>query len=212
MQVAVLALIALLVAAVDWVAVAMGNKRLEFVAKPATMLPIIAIAATIETSHHAARLWFVVGLVLSLFGDIFLMQRDDEKWFVPGLGSFLLGHIAFIVGLTQRVQHRNWLPIGAIVVLAGLVTVGPKVVRGAVATDRRLGVPVALYMVVISVMVVFAFGSTLSLAIVGSLLFYLSDATIGWSRFVKNFAAAPLLIIVTYHLAQLLLALSIGQG
>ena len=43
------------------------------------------------------RAWFVAALVLSLVGDVFLMLPQDL--FVFGLGSFLLGHIAYIVGM-----------------------------------------------------------------------------------------------------------------
>ena len=46
-------------------------------------------------------------------------------------------------------------------------------------------------------------------AFVGASLFYLSDATIGWSRFVKDFRSSGLVIITTYHAAQLLLVTSL---
>ena len=46
-------------------------------------------------------------------------------------------------------------------------------------------------------------------AIVGALLFYLSDFSIGWSRFVRDFRAHRLVIITTYHAAQVLLVVSL---
>jgi len=45
--------------------------------------------------------------------------------------------------------------------------------------------------------------------IVGALLFFLSDFCIGWSRFVSDFKGSGLAIIVTYHLAQILLVASL---
>jgi uncharacterized membrane protein YhhN len=40
-------------------------------------------------------------------------------------------------------------------------------------------------------------------AAIGAVLFYISDALIGWSRFVKDFAQSRLAIMVTYHLGQM---------
>jgi uncharacterized membrane protein YhhN len=45
-------------------------------------------------------------------------------------------------------------------------------------------------------------------AAAGALLFMTSDALIGWNRFVRSLAWAPLAIIVTYHVAQMLLVVS----
>ena len=39
-------------------------------------------------------------------------------------------------------------------------------------------------------------------AAIGAALFVTSDSMIAWSKFVAPFAAAPVAIMVTYHLAQ----------
>ncbi len=67
----------------------------------------------------------------------------------------------------------------------------------------------ALYMVVISVMLATALASGNVLAGVGAALFVLSDSMIAWSRFVRPFRAAELGIMVTYHLGQAGLVLSL---
>lgn len=46
-------------------------------------------------------------------------------------------------------------------------------------------------------------------ATIGAVLFMLSDALIGWRRFVRELKWAPVAIIVTYHLAQTMLVLSL---
>jgi uncharacterized membrane protein YhhN len=46
-------------------------------------------------------------------------------------------------------------------------------------------------------------------AFAGAILFYLSDLTIGWSRFVRDFRGSRLVVITTYHLAQILLVASL---
>jgi uncharacterized membrane protein YhhN len=71
-------------------------------------------------------------------------------------------------------------------------------------------VPVSVYVLVISTMVVTAVGSTVAVAIAGALLFWISDLTIGWSTFVRDVGGSRLVIIVTYHLAQVLLVASLA--
>jgi len=70
-------------------------------------------------------------------------------------------------------------------------------------------VPVAAYITVISTMVACAIGTGSALAIAGACSFYASDALIGWNRFVKSYAWGPVAIMVTYHLAQAGLVLSL---
>ena len=91
-----------------------------------------------------------------------------------------------------------------------MVAVAPRVVRGARASDPRLGVPIGVYIAVISAMVATAIGSGVVVAIVGATLFYLSDLTIGWTRFISDFRHGRLVIITTYHLAQALLVISLA--
>ena len=67
--------------------------------------------------------------------------------------------------------------------------------------------PVIAYMVVISAMVVTAFGTASAWAIVGALLFYVSDATLATNRFVRPLPQGNLAVMTTYHLGQLGLVL-----
>ncbi len=83
------------VGAVDWFAVHTERKPLEYVAKPATMLPLIGAALALDPAVPAMRPWFVAALVCSLAGDVFLMLPKPEQFFVPGLASFLVGHVLF---------------------------------------------------------------------------------------------------------------------
>jgi uncharacterized membrane protein YhhN len=68
---------------------------------------------------------------------------------------------------------------------------------------------VALYMLVISAMVATALATGNVVAGVGAALFVTSDTMIAWNRFVRPFAAADVGIMVTYHLGQAALVLSL---
>ena len=74
-------------------------------------------------------------------------------------------------------------------------------------SEPALGPPVLAYMGVISAMLVCAIGTGAPLAIAGALLFYASDALIGWGRFVEARPWGDLAVMVTYHLGQVLLVL-----
>jgi uncharacterized membrane protein YhhN len=193
----------------DWIAVGAGNRRAESLFKPATMLPLIAAALVLEPADETMRVFFVVALCLSLLGDVFLMLPDQDRFFVPGLGSFLLAHVAYIAGLLAGGVSGVALALGVLLVAVAILTVAPRVVNGARSMDPRLGVPVLAYVLVISVMVASAVGSVVPAAIGGAVLFYLSDLAIGWSRFVREFPASRLVIITTYHTAQVLLTVSL---
>ena len=198
------------IALVDWFAVATERKLLEYVAKPATMIPLIGAAATLTPQHAAMRPWFVAALVFSLAGDVFLML-PNPKMFVPGLGSFLVGHVLYIIGFFHAHLSPGWLFIGGVVVFVLVLSIGPTVVKGASEVDKVLGLPVLVYMLTISVMVTCSFGSSSATAMYGAVLFYLSDLCIGWSRFVKDFTNSRMAIIVTYHVAQILLVVSLAR-
>jgi len=58
-------------------------------------------------------------------------------------------------------------------------------------------------------MVVCACATGRPLAIAGALLFYASDATLAWNRFVERHEYGDTAVMVTYHLAQMLLVLSL---
>jgi uncharacterized membrane protein YhhN len=154
------------------------------------------------------RTWFVVALVLSLGGDVFLMLPKDL--FVPGLASFLVAHVAYTVGFDLHVDSSATLAVGcAVVVALGAALASriiPRVVQG---DDPSLTGPVVAYMLVISAMVASAIAAGPALAVVGAFLFYSSDALIAWDRFVDPRPWMPLAIIITYHVGQAALVLSL---
>ncbi len=63
-------------------------------------------------------------------------------------------------------------------------------------------IPVSAYLIVISTMVVVAVGTGEPWLIAAAATFYVSDAILGWNRFVAPVGWMPLAVMVTYHLAQ----------
>lgn len=193
----------------DWFAVDSKNRRLEYVCKPFTMVFLLGVAAAVDVDHTTARNWFLLALALSLAGDVFLMLPRDR--FVPGLVAFLLGHLAYIVGMWTAGVTFVALVIGLAVAALAIAFIGARILAAVRAgPEPSMVLPVAAYMIVISLMLASAIGSELPWAIVGACLFYCSDALIAWQRFVRAQPWHALAIIVTYHLAQTGLAFALA--
>lgn len=210
----------LALAIVDWIAVVIEHKPLEYVAKPATLLAFIAGAGLVAMATGGGRLasWFLLALIFSLLGDVFLMLPED-RWFPLGLGAFLLAQICYVVGLTP-----TWPPTASLWLLVPIAALDllvlPRVIRGASERgERELRVPIVVYGLALS-LTLFAGWATWyrpefspdvrPLASVGATLFFSSDLMLAWDRFVHKSKVLRLGVIVTYHLAQLALALVVG--
>jgi uncharacterized membrane protein YhhN len=194
---------------VDWYAVATDRRGLEYVAKPLTMVVLFAAAASLDPLNRRAWVAVLVALAFSLAGDVWLML-PGERWFVAGLGSFLVAHVAYVVAFW--ISGVSWpaFAVGVVVVLVAMASLGRRIVSAVAHSDHPdLKPPVAGYIVVISLMVASAIGTRAGLVIVGAGLFYCSDALIAWTRFVRDFRHGRLAVMVTYHLAQILLVLSL---
>lgn len=195
-------------AAGDWFAVASSSKRLQYLFKPLALIALVLAAIVLDPTDDARRALFVLALVLSLAGDVFLMLPRDL--FVAGLGSFLLAHLAYIAGFAQDGGSLGAIALSFVVIAAGVGLLGVRIVDGARGADRRLAAPVSIYILAIVVMAAMAVADGSLLAATGALLFLVSDSLIGWTRFMQPVPWAPVTIMVTYHAAQFLLVLSLA--
>jgi uncharacterized membrane protein YhhN len=204
----ILSAVSALVAATDWFAVATSKRRLEYAAKPAVMVGLIAVAIALHPVSSAERAWFVGALALGLLSDVFLMLPQDM--FVAGLAAALVEHIAYIAGFRARDLHTFLLLLGATVAAVSAVAVLPGVYRSLRRQQPRLVAPVIAYSAVFIVMVTSAGGTGSGVAFGGALLFFYSDALLAWNRFVHPVGWGRFVNIVAYHSGQALLVLSLA--
>jgi len=194
-------------ASLNWGGRLRRDEGLQSATKPLTtfLLILLAIAGSangVQTSFAVAALMFC------LIGDVALMPMFDH--FVVGLGAFLLGHLVFIA-LFDR-YGLDSPALGALaVVAAGLMaaTVGRRIVVGAAEHAEGLRLPVTAYLTVICAMTVAGWATGRWIVVLGTLLFVVSDSILGWERFVRAQAWMSLAVMVTYHGAIGLLALSL---
>jgi alkenylglycerophosphocholine/alkenylglycerophosphoethanolamine hydrolase len=197
---------AALAIAADW----RTRHRAFYVLKPLTTLLIAGIALAATPDQRAYQYWILAALLLSLAGDVCLMFEGDG-WFLGGLGSFLLAHLAFAAAFLQGIAAPDppgWLAVIVFYAIGMLLVLLPRA--------GRLKVPMLAYCLVLAAMVFTAaarhaaLASTASLcAVLGALLFMLSDSALGWRRFVARFRYAQAVILSTYWAAIGLIAWSV---
>jgi alkenylglycerophosphocholine/alkenylglycerophosphoethanolamine hydrolase len=201
----------ILLAVVNWVAVECKWKRVEYSAKPGTMV-LLLIWVGLNAEINGVLFWFILGIVLSLGGDIFLMLPGN--FFIPGLISFLFAHVAYIIGLNIDGLIIN---LHSAVYFTGIAVISfwlyeRLALAMTVKGQQALRLPVLIYVLVISIMVYSALmtgwrdgwiGFPAVLVSIGGVLFMTSDGMLAWDMFVRPRSHAPLRVMVTYHLGQL---------
>ena len=183
----------LLSAVVDWYAVYKGWKKLEYFLKPITMV-FLFIFLLISTNLQGIALWFGIGIILSMAGDIFLMLPKEQ--FIAGLVAFLLAHVAYIIGFNQSFPPFNM--IGLVwAILLGMVAAQlyKQIAAGLVRQKQeKLQKPALAYTGAITIMLLSAlltlshpnWDSRAAITVsVGAALFVLSDAILTWNKFVN---------------------------
>lgn len=204
-----------LVAVADWFAVGRRLHRVEYVAKPLTLIVLIAAAGSADLG--ASKPWVLAALVLGLLGDIALLftdedapAKDTDVPFLIGLGCFLLGHVAYLIAFARHGLHPVQLVAGMLVVAGTAVFALPKVLAGARSQGGPvLAVLVGCYAALLSAMTALGFGTAAMATGIGAALFLVSDLTLAWGRFVRALRQGPLAVAVTYHLAQLLIVVGL---
>ena len=217
--VAVVCLILAGVAAIaDWILTPRTEGTWRWVTKAS--VPALLTASVVLTGltrpHPAWASTLVAGaLCFALLGDLLLLDR----------GRFMYGAVAFggaQAVLTVTLTWRAWagpvqrgaepgmpaggwigLLVAGIVVVAGFFAVGLRLIRAAHRDHLSLGTTV--YIALISTMVLAASLHVRQPGgwwIIGAaLLFYASDALLGWKQFVSRDQAHSVAVMVTYHLA-----------
>ncbi len=193
-----------------WLAVYKDRQLWKLLLKPGTMIWIILLAVVGVVKEPGSYGWLIlIGLLFSLVGDFFLMLPWGR--FIQGLFSFFCAHLCYVAAFFLEMKKNS----GGIGITLALILLGGVVfyfLRSGIQEEggRRLQWAVIAYILVISLMVWSAWFTGSSWIFAGALLFYLSDAILGWNRFVHPFPRGDFGVMSTYFAAQYLLALSVG--
>ena len=177
-----------------------------WVAKLLAATTFVGTAIAAGALSHPYGRWILAGLVLSWFGDVFLIPREKPALFRIGILSFLLAHVAYAVAFVGLGLAATWTGAAAILFVAAGLPVGrwlaPKI-------PDELSAAAYAYMAVITVMVVCAAGAVPAAGaavFVGAFGFYLSDLSVALDRFVEASFVHRLWGLPLYFGSQMVLA------
>jgi uncharacterized membrane protein YhhN len=168
-------------------------------------IPILCLMVLALCTIAGVKGWLIgAGLLFSGAGDI-LLQVDGVRFFVHGLGAFLVAHLFYIAAFIRRpaVVRTRLAILVAIAAYGGII---------GFMLLPRLGdmlVPVTVYLVIILGMGISASLGTTNhaLVIAGACFFIVSDSLIAINRFLTPLPLAGYLVMGTYYAAQLLITI-----
>jgi uncharacterized membrane protein YhhN len=168
-----------------------------------TVLPLTYLG--IGGAHTFTLSVLTAALALSALGDLLLALKDQRRFFVLGLGSFLGAHVAYLAAF---LPHAT-LPGGSALAAIAVVLVAAAALM--VVLFSRLGTlkwPVVAYFTVIMAMVGAALSIREALWILGTgaVLFALSDSLIAVRKFLNPFPGINTAVWITYCAAQFMIA------
>ena len=171
------------------------------------LMPALALGVLLafRPLRGAVPVLLLAAIAFSWGGDA-LLTFPGDLWFVVGLVSFLLAHVAYIALFLRLPPRGRRLPTWTLVYVlwyaAFLSLLGPHL--GA------LFVPVAVYGLVLGTMAALA-GGIGGVVALGGALFVVSDSVLALGRFLPGyeFALHDLTVMTTYLAAQGLIALGV---
>jgi uncharacterized membrane protein YhhN len=197
--------------------IALHENRLDYIFKPLIMISLgghfLMNSAKFDSK---IRLFAVLAILFSLFGDTFLMfAGDGPNFFIFGLGSFLVAQIGYIFLFRRLNEVEGLKPYLATKPLWLL----PYIVYGAVIyfllfpnLDQVLKIAVFIYMSALLAMSVMALNRkgiqpdiSFKLVFTGSLLFMFSDTLIALDKFLTPIPSDRFWVMSTYMAAQYLI-------
>lgn len=158
-----------------------------------------------------------IGAYCGLIGDIFLLNKKNNKYFAAGTIFFIAGHILYAIQIASLLPYQIpwwvYLIIGlAGALISGLVLLKDKKYLGKYAFPANLYIYLLLFM--------FAFGIVFTVSVpskiyagllvtFGYLAFISSDTTLIITKFVKDIKRRDFYIMITYLTAELLILLGL---
>ncbi len=191
---------------------AFKKKQVRYATKP---LLLLSLGVYYYLSADVVNWFMVAAIIFGWLGDIFLMIPDPDKtrkYFKPGLVSFLLGHVFYTLVFGYYISSTGNFP------WYGWLLFIPYILTGAVGfmlvkphAGKMLGAFIAyvIFIVLMGISTVVPLGSVNFtgniLAMVGSLIFIVSDTINGYNKFAKEIPNERIYTMSTYLAGQFLL-------
>ncbi|MFW9999646.1 MAG: lysoplasmalogenase [Candidatus Hodarchaeota archaeon] len=193
------------------------NTKIFYASKPLAMpLLILFYVFGVVNSVGVNRVdWLIViALIGGMAGDIFLMLKSQEKWFLFGMIGFLINQIfyviSFFIGVGNLTLFNAWglFLFGPVVFIIGFMV--PRFIK----KTEDLKIPVLVY---IGAILLMHTAAVVRLALIqeisnifiylGSILFIFSDSILAMIKWEGEFKHGRLINLITYFFAQFYIAL-----
>lgn len=175
------------------------------------LMPLLILYMVIETNERFGRInWLLTGaLFFSWLGDVSLMLTSFDVSFLIGLAAFFVAHLFYIVVFVKSTdsafEFRKQ-------VIFPLVIYGGVFMVYLLPSTGELGIPVAIYALVLITMVALAWlrqgktsNESYGYVLYGAGCFLLSDSILAVDRFALDLPYGHFFVMLTYIPAQYLI-------
>lgn len=201
----------------NWMAATFNWRKTFVITKPLVLILLLVIFLVLSKGDPRF-FWFYLALGFSMAGDILLLY--PVRAFILGLVAFLFAQVAYILGFNAILTPM--IPSLFATVTVGLLVLMVYLVFQAEVKKKpdlkKMRPAILLYAMMLSAMALSAVLNLFKpawnptaafLTASGGILFLSSDLMLAYDRFVRQFRSSHILVMMTYHLAQVLLILGV---
>ncbi|MFV8332479.1 lysoplasmalogenase [Flavobacterium sp. GSP14] len=194
----------------------LGKDEIAWFLKP-FLLPFLLLAVHFHKKFGTKNI-LLAALTMSWIGDIILLFADKgELYFIAGLIAFLISHVCYIILFSK--QLKVYLKKSKFLYWVGVTAITMYLIAVMLVLLPSLGdlkIPVFVYALTISIMLLFAFKGYLNWhrpsnghILIGAIVFVASDSILAFDKFYAPLQHSALLIMSTYLVAQFLIVVGI---
>jgi uncharacterized membrane protein YhhN len=161
----------------------------------------LAVPAFIAVSGSRGKLLFI-SLLFCAAADVAL-ELAGGKYFVVGLGLFLIAHIFFIITFSRDFKFQK--PKVPVIVL--FVVYSAMMAFILTPWLEEMAIPVYVYMTALTLVGIFAALRSVKndFTLYGAIAFIVSDSVLAVNKFMFSFVAANYIIMITYYASLFLI-------
>jgi len=159
------------------------------------------VLAFIAVSGIRGKLLFT-SLLFCAAADIAL-ELAAGKYFVAGLGLFLVAHIFFIITFSRDFRFQK----SKVPVIILLIVYAKMMAFVMTPSLKEMAIPVYVYLTAITLMAIFASlrSARNDFTLYGAISFIVSDSVLAINKFMMPVPAADYAVMITYYLALFLI-------
>ena len=187
------------------------NLIVKYCVTPCEIFTLVLIGAIYKIPVTTFAVLITVGLLMSVVSDS-LMMIEGKDLFLPAMATFSIVHILYIIAFAGAIPKTPSFPVYfiSLFVIVASIIIYSIVVPGVPSVIMKVGLGV--YLLLESCMVVLSIwqvqdGIT-SLAMIGGIMFWISDIVIGWNMFKSPILYSSTWVWSLYGIGQFLIAMS----